>query len=188
MSNILYYSNYCSNCKNVLLTLSKTKLKTEIFYICIDKRKQGANGETILTLENGQTIIKPPSITKVPALLLINHGHRVLFGDDIYNHFRTKSDEINNISTMNNGEPISFCLDSLNCSGVMSDHFSYWDMSTDDLSAKGNGGIKQMYNYAVADDMNVNNIQTPPDNYVPDKIGKNVSISNLTKTRQMDIP
>ena len=90
MSNILYYSNYCNNCKNVLTTLSRSHLKEEMFYLCIDKRRKGNNGATYLILENGQELLLPPTITKVPALLLINHGHRVLFGDEIFNHLNIK--------------------------------------------------------------------------------------------------
>jgi len=185
MSNILYYSNYCTNCKNVLTTLSKSEIKEELFYLCIDKRKKGHDGATYLVLENGQELRLPPTITKVPALLLINNGHRVLFGDEIYNHFRHKETQSKNIATMNNGEPMAFSLGSLSMSGVNSDNYSFWDMSSDDLSAKGNGGLKQMYNYAIPD--NDTSIETPPDNYVPDKIGGNVSLDSLTQSREQEL-
>lgn len=185
MSNILYYSNYCNNCKNVLTTLAKSQIKEEIFYLCIDKRKRGNDGATYLILENGQELQLPPTVNKVPALLLMNHGHRVLFGDEIYNHFRHKDTEINNNATMNNGEPLAFSLGTLNGSGVISDNFSFWDMSSDDLAAKGNGGTSQMYNYAVPE--MASNIETPPDNYTPDKIGGSVSIDSINQSRESDL-
>jgi len=186
MSNILYYSNYCNNCKNVLTTLAKSKLKEELFYLCVDKRKKGHDGATYLVLETGQELLLPPTVTKVPALLLINYGHRVLFGDEIYNHFRHKDTQNNNVATMNNGEPSAFSLGSMNGSGVISDNYSFWDMSSDDLSAKGSGGLKQMYNYAVPE-TNSSTIETPPDTYVPDKIGSDVSLDSLTQSREQDL-
>ena len=90
-----------------------------------------------------------------------------------------------NIATMNNGEPAAFSLGSLSMSGVNSDNYSFWDMSSDDLSAKGNGGLKQMYNYAIPD--NDSSIETPPDNYVPDKIGGDVSLDSLTQSREQEL-
>ena len=184
MSNILYYSNYCNNCKNVLTTLSRSELKEEMFYLCIDKRRKGNNGATYLILENGQELLLPPTITKVPALLLINHGHRVLFGDEIFNHFKHKTTQLTNSATMNTGEPMSFSLNGMSGYGVSSDNYSFWDMSSDDLSAKGNGGLKQMHNYAVPDMVGV--IETPPDTYIPDKIG-GVTLDTLTQSREKEL-
>ena len=183
-SNILYYSNYCNNCKNILTVLAKSQIKDEMFYLCIDKRVRGKDGGTYLSLENGQQIMLPPTITKVPALLLINHGHRVLFGDDILNHFKHKEETINTSATMGYGEPMAYSFGGGHTGGVISDNFSFWDMTSDDLSAKGNGGLKQMYNYAVP---NLDSsIETPPDNYTPDKIG-NLSLDEIQQNRHNDI-
>lgn len=183
-SNILYYSNYCNNCKSILTVLAKTQIKDELFYLCIDKRFKGNDGATYLALENGQQIMLPPTINKVPALLLINHGHRVLFGDEILNHFKHTEDAINRVA-MGNSEPMAFSFNNLlNTGGVISDNFSFWDMTSDDLSAKGNGGLKQMYNYAVP---NLDSsIETPPDNYTPDKIG-NLSLDEIQQNRNNDV-
>ena len=74
----------------------------------------------------------------------------------------------------------------MNGSGVISDNYSFWDMSSDDLSAKGSGGLKQMYNYAVPE-TNSSTIETPPDTYVPDKIGSDVSLDSLTQSREQDL-
>ena len=38
MSCILYYSNYCEKCKNILRLVGKSELKDDIHFICIDKR------------------------------------------------------------------------------------------------------------------------------------------------------
>ena len=63
-------------------------------------------------------------------------------------------------------------LDSFNSnSNISSDNFSFLDQSSDDLSTKGSGGMRQMYNYA---DINfVEKINTPNDEYVADKINEN---------------
>ena len=71
MNNIIFYSNYCENSKKILTELTKTKLKEELYYICIDKRRKDQNGAVYIILENGQEIIMPPSVTAVPCLLLI---------------------------------------------------------------------------------------------------------------------
>ena len=41
MSTILYYSNYCNNCKPILSLLSKTTtVKSDIHFLCIDNREK----------------------------------------------------------------------------------------------------------------------------------------------------
>ena len=46
MGKILYYSNYCNNCKNLLSIISRTELVKTIHFVCIDKRTQ-KNGKNI---------------------------------------------------------------------------------------------------------------------------------------------
>jgi hypothetical protein len=81
-----------------------------------------------------------------------------------------------------NGEPLAFSFDEMG--HTLSDNYSYLDMSADELSAKGNGGLRQMHNY-----MSINgdlSISTPPDTYTPDKVGS-VDMSQLQAQRDMDI-
>ena len=40
MSYVLYYSKYCDNCKKIIHKVSKDKIKDDIHFLCIDKRKQ----------------------------------------------------------------------------------------------------------------------------------------------------
>ena len=40
MGKIIYYSNFCENCKKLLNVISKTDLQKTIHFICIDKRNQ----------------------------------------------------------------------------------------------------------------------------------------------------
>ena len=169
MNNILFYSNYCENSKKVLTELTKTQMKEELYYICIDKRTRRSNGAIYIILENGQEIMMPNAVTAVPCLLLLNEGHKTIMGDEIVDYFQPKQDQLNNVATLNNGEPLAFSFGSLN-TGVSSDSFSFWDMSSDDLSAKGEGGVRQMYNYATPE--YANEINTPEDKAVANTIGK----------------
>jgi len=82
MSSVLYFSNYCDNCKKLLHFLSRSPQSKEMHFVCIDKRQKQSNGSTHVILPNGSQILLPPNITRVPALLLLNKSNHVLFGDD----------------------------------------------------------------------------------------------------------
>ena len=60
-------------------------------------------------------------------------------------------------------------------------------MSPEELSAKGNGAARQMYNY-VPVNQESNFIQTPPDTYKPDKIGESITIDQLQQQRSQEVP
>ena len=87
MSCILYYSNYCDNCKKLLVMLSKSSVKSDIHYICIDKRIV-RNNTTYVVLESNQEILLPNTINAVPALMIINDNYKVLYGDNIMNFLK----------------------------------------------------------------------------------------------------
>jgi len=183
MSSILYYSTYCDNCSKLLQVVARSNSKKEMHFINIDKRTKKSNGATYIILENGQEILLPPTITKVPALLLLNKGHQVLFGNDINKHL-----EMNNVNQTNpivkqNGEPLAFSLGNVGY-GVASDNYSFLDQDAQSLSAKGDGGMRQQHHYVSLDYMD--NIDTPPDTYEPDKIGQ-VSMEQLEQSRNKDI-
>ncbi len=57
----------------------------------------------------------------------------------------------------------------MNRSGVTSDNYSFLDQSVESLSAKGDGGLRQLRNHATIEYVDL--IETPPDDYVPNKIG-----------------
>ena len=90
MSCILYYSKYCENSKRLLQNLSKSNVAKDIHFICIDKRVKETNGKTYILFENGQKMLLPENITKIPALLLLNQNYHVLYGDDIQKYFKPK--------------------------------------------------------------------------------------------------
>ena len=187
MSCIIYYSNHCDKSKAVLTALSKSRLQDDIHFLCIDKRVKSSTGAVHIITETGEKVLLPPQVNRVPALLLLNKGHQVLYGEQILQHFQPKNAALNDVATGFNGEPNAFALgrESMGSGfGVASDNYSFLDQSADELSAKGNGGMRQLYNYATID--LVDKIETPPDTYSPDKVGS-VSLEQLQNKRSLEI-
>ena len=177
MSEVLYYSKSFNNYNKLIEKISRSKIKERMHFICIDNRKMKQN-RVFIILENGQEIMLPPSIDKVPALLVINNN-QAIFGDDIYNYLKPDETLINNISTNYQGEPDCFSFGSCGPS-IVSDNYSFLDQPSDSLLAKGDGGMRQLYSYAT---INYNHqINTPPDDYSPDTIG-NVTLDKLQNER-----
>ena len=183
MSSILYYSNYCENCKKVLSSVANSKIKDDIHFICIDNRYKKSTGAIYIKLQNGEEVILPPTVTKVPALLLLNRGYHVLFGDEISKHIQPTVVAMKQKAVVGTGEPTSFSLGGSMC-GVSSDYYSFLDQTSDDLSAKGSGGMRQSHHYASI--MQEDQIETPPDNYSADTIGE-VSINKIQTQRDSEI-
>ena len=179
MGKILYYSNYCDNCKNLLATISRTNLVKTIHFICIDKRNI-KNGKTYVVLESNQEVVLPDTIKSVPALLLLNDNYRILYGEDIIKYLNPIEKVNRDIATKNEGEPECFAINGANYSGVVSDCYSFLDQDANELSAKGNGGMRQLYNYATLD--HNDQIDTPPEDYTPDKIGE-INLKNMENER-----
>ena len=146
MSSILYYSKYCEVSKKYLQVLSKTNVQKDIHFICIDKRVKEANNKTYIILENGQKIVLPENVTRVPALLLLNKDYQVLYGDQILDFLKPRQEVEVRKATQNNMEPIAFSFGG-GFNDVVSDQYSFLDQAPEDLEAKGNGGMRQMHNY-----------------------------------------
>lgn len=187
MSSILYYSNYCDNCKKLLSVLTQNKVKEEVHYVCIDRRSKGNDGALYIILENNQKILLPPTVTKVPALLLITQGHHVLFGDQIYQHLQPRENNFSRRVAGTPNEPSAFSMGSLAMGGVASDNYSFLDQSAESMSAKGDGGLRQMHQYATLD--YIDKIQTPPDEYEPNTIGnQGMTLEQIQQQRNAEIP
>ena len=144
MSSILYYSKYCDVSKKYLQLLSKTNAQKDVHFICIDKRIKDSNNKTYIILDNGQKIILPENVTRVPALLLLTQGYNVLYGDQILQHLKPRQEVEIRQATQNNMEPMAF---SLGGGDIVSDQYSFLDQEPEELEAKGNGGMRQMHNY-----------------------------------------
>ena len=184
MSSILYYSEFCQHCKNLLRLLSKSKTKDTLHFICIDIREKQANGETHIILENGQKLLLPSTVNTVPSLLLLNNGNKVLGGiGKVMEYLKPQQEMEKKIATKNNMEPLAFSTSEMGT--IQSDNFSYLDLSADELSAKGNGGLRMMHNYSSIND-NSQKIETPEDDYEPDKIGE-VDLGKIQSERDADI-
>ena len=85
----------------------------------------------------------------------------------------------------NNGEPMAFSLMGGNSGfGVASDNYSFLDQDHNELSAKGNGGMRQQHHYASLE--HNDDISTPPDTYSADTIG-NISLEQLQTQRNSEI-
>jgi len=150
MSSILYYSKYCEVSKKYLQTLSKSNIQKDIHFICIDKRVKDSNNKTYIVLDNGQKIILPENVTRVPALLLLNQGYTVLYGEQILQHLKPRQEVEVRQATRNNMEPMAFSFGGAGGGGfssIVSDQYSFLDQAPEDLEAKGNGGMRQMHNY-----------------------------------------
>jgi hypothetical protein len=165
MSSILYYSKLCEHSNKLLYALSRCQTEEKIHYICIDKREKSQNGQIVIILENGEKLLLPSEVVKVPSLLLLNRGHRVLTGNEIMEYLMPPVEQ--QVTNQVNNDPEAF---SLNNASSMSDNFSFWDMSPDDLAAKGDGGMRTINNfYSVSQQDKIN---TPPDDYTPNKVNQ----------------
>jgi hypothetical protein len=167
MSSILYYSNFCEHSKKLLQNLSKTTVSKEIHFICIDNRVKDKDNKIYIVLQNGQKIIMPENVTKVPALLLLNQNYKVLYGESIYDHFKPQEKMITQKVTQNNLEPMAFSFGGFGgmstSGGIASDNYSFLDMDSDSLATKGNGGLRQMHSYVSLNDNYA--IPTPNDEH-----------------------
>ena len=187
--DILYYSNYCKHSQSVLQFLVKGNMTDKLNFICIDKRVRDAqNNQTYIILENGKRVSMPPNVHSVPALLQVKKNYNVILGEDIIKYLNPRVQEQNQIATSSNGEPMAFQLTPSNMGmNIVSEHYTLYNMSSDELSAKGNGSMRQMYNYMPASHTNTNSIPTPPDTYRPDKVASNITIDVLEQKRQKDV-
>ena len=177
MSFILYYSNYCEHCKKVIGFLSKTTtIQEDIHFICIDNRIQ-KNGKIYIVMQNGQEVLMAPNVTKVPALYLMSQKGQIIYGNEILNFFKPNLNKRNA-----RAEPLAFL--SCEMGEGMSDNYAYLDQTPEELSAKGNGGTRQLHRFSLLD--NGNTIQTPPEDYKPDTIGQ-VDMGKLEQQRAAEI-
>lgn len=185
--DILYYSNYCKHSKQIVGYLAKENLTNQLNCICIDKRKRDAfTNQTYIILENGQKIMLPPNVHSVPALLLVKQNYRVVLGDDILPllHPLVKRQRDAAVSH-SGGEPMAYAMTSTT-GGIASEKYTLYDLTPEELSAKGIGKNRHIANYVPADHSNFN-IPTPPDNYRPDKIGTGVSLDDLQQKRNTEV-
>jgi hypothetical protein len=173
----------------VVKILSKEGFGDKISFICIDKRvRDPKTNQPFILLENGTKVMMPPNLHSVPALLLVKQNYRFLLGDDIIKHYHSDILTKKNNATNYNGEPAGFSLASFSgtaaTNNVVSEQYTMYNMTADELSAKGHSQNRPLYNYVSAAD-EILSINTPPDNYRPDKV--NVTIDTLQQQRMDEI-
>ena len=186
--DIFYYSNYCKHSQKILQTLVKGCLTDKVSCVCIDNRKKDpSTNQTYILLENGSKVIMPPTLHSVPALLLVNDRYRIIFGDEITKHFHPQLINKQSVLSQGQGEPLSFQLNkSSGGTNIVSEAYTFYDAPSDELSAKGNGRSRQMYNYVTTEN-DLFSIETPDDNYQPDKVSDHVTIDNLQQKRMDEL-
>ena len=181
MPEICYYSNYCDPSKKLLQKISRTKLQQNIHFICIDQRAKSSRGQTYI-IYNGEQLILPSVVTCVPALYF-SDTNKALFGEEIYKYLLPKEAELTHVATSGQGEPECFSIGQM-CQ--LSDMYSFLDQSPEDLSAKGNGGTRQLRHFSALDEQVT--IHTPEEDYVPDKVGKSgKSIEDYKNEREQAV-
>ena len=156
----LYFSKYCKHSSNILEELNRQGMNKKFNYICIDKRTVKQNITYILN-PDGSTFPLPPMINRVPVLLL-KPNHEILSGDQILDYIKPQAKTINEEKSMLYDEPNPFSLKT-DPGGVMSDNFSFLDTPVNEMNAQGNGGLRQMYNYATLETNDVINTQFDSD-------------------------
>ena len=183
----LYYINHCKHTKRILDFFVKNNLTEKVSFICIDKRKQDPNtGQIYVILQNGTQILLPPNVHSVPALLLTKQSYSVVLGDEIMSRFSDTIHQSNHLATQGYGEPIGISLASASIGSVTSEQYTNYNATPQELSAKGMGGSRQLYNYVSANG-SMATIQTPPDTYRPDKVAQNVTVDSLQQLRNDEI-
>jgi hypothetical protein len=106
----------------------------------------------------------PPTIKSVPAIYDLK-TQTTEFGKNILKIIELFAMQEN----PNMIEPGAFSF--ISGGDIISDSYSFIDMDSQELLAKGNGGVKQMHNYVGID--SIITIDTPDEDYVPDKVGSN---------------
>jgi hypothetical protein len=185
----LYYSNLCKHSQRVLQYLVKNNLTSKISFICIDKRTRDVNNNQIyIILEDGKRVVMPPNIQSVPSLLLVKQNYRVILGEDIIRHYQLKLQEPTRQTTQNKiAEPVGTSLMASNQGmNIISEQYTFYNLTPEELSAKGTGGRRPMYNY-VAATQDLNSINTPPETYAADKISNDTTIDKIQEKRNSEL-
>ena len=186
--DILYYSNFCKHSQNILQFVTKGNLANQLNFICIDKRtRDPKTNQMLIILENGKTVTLPPNVHSVPALLQVKKNYQVILGKDIITHLQPKVKTQSDKATRQNGEPMAYHL-AASSGGVniVSEQYTMYNLSSDELSAKGVGGNRQMYNYVPATHDQFS-IVTPPDTYQPDKVPEGLTLDELQQKRNSEV-
>lgn len=186
--DILYYSSYCKHSQRILQFFEKNNLANKVNFISVDKRRQDPKtGQVYVFLENGTQVLLPPNVHSVPSLLLTKESYSVITGDNIMSKYKPLIETQNIMATKGNGEPVGMGLIRNSSNPVVSDQYTFYSATPDELSGKGTGKNRQMHNYMPAFGDSQVGIYTPPDNYRPNKLSEDVTVDSLQRSRNDDL-
>jgi uncharacterized Fe-S cluster protein YjdI len=184
--DIVYYSNYCKHSQKLIAYLVKHDLVKNLNCINVDKRRiDTTSGQTYVILENGTSILLPPNVHSVPALLLVKKNYNVVLGDAILSHFQTQVSQ--QTAECIETEPCGYSFSNYSNKAIVSEQYTFYSATPEELSTKGMGGARQMHNYVSADGHSTSTIKTPPDTYRPNKLSDKVTIDSLQTQRNEEI-
>jgi hypothetical protein len=195
--DILYYSNLCVHSQKVIEFIVKHQLSNQLSCICVDKRKRDVNNnQTVVVLENGQQVTLPPNLQSIPAILCVKKNYTLVLGKDpilayLQEKFGTQyanaAFDHPGKQRMQEREPVGVTLTGLTLnSNILSESFTSYHLGPDDLSTKSTSQNRPLHHYtSVNQDFKIN---TPEDNYRPDKVSSNVTIDVLQQQRNHEIP
>jgi hypothetical protein len=135
----------------------------------------------------------PENINRVPALLLLNQGYNVLYGEAILQYLKPKQEVLVKQATQNNMEPMAFSFGSSGGGGlgdIVSDKYSFLDQDQESLKATGNGGMRQIHNYVdlnYIDNISVNPNDNEQELKKSNKISSELTIEQLQQKREQEL-
>lgn len=154
--NILFYSNYCEHCKELLIKINNFKLKEDIQLNCVDTNRKNL----------------PAFIKSVPTLVVPSEN-KVIVGDDVFKWVNTevskKSVKSNNVSNNQTDEILPWT--NMEMSGGYSDGFSFLD------SENTKEGCPMTHSFSFLNDSYSTSINTPSE-------GEKMSESNRSGVDQ----
>lgn len=200
MAFVLYYSSYCEQCNRLLRILAESpvQLRNQIHFISVDARRYDAETRrTLLVLDNGTQMVLPPSIQRVPAMICVTKGNRLVFGSESILNFLQGSAagggaaaapptmvpvaaqpgiQPSNLGVPSGAPPVPPGDITFHDfpSSIQSDKYSFLG-SNEVMSMEGGGRSQQT-------------IRTPAEDYAREKLGSDITIDKLIAKRNADIP
>jgi hypothetical protein len=138
-------------------------------------------------LPNGKRMILPPNIVRVPTLLSIQENGRLVSGMEIKGYLASKIKQSVAVATQQQMEPSAFSFSGSGMSSIVSDNYSFLDMDASDLSAEGDGGMRQLHSYVTVNDMGAISAPAEAQGTRQENSSKMSSVENLRQQREMDI-
>jgi len=202
--DIFYYSNLCPHSQKVIQFVVKHQLQSKLSCICVDKRKRDANNQTVVVLETGKHVMLPPNLQSVPAVLCVKKNYVLVQGTDpileyfqaafglsasaqqLYeNPYDSPANAVNRRPQAM--DPVGVGVQSLTGNmGIFSETYTQYHLTPEDLAGDSQSRRRPMYGYTPVDRHMA--IETPEDNWRPDKIASNMTVDVIQQQRNQEIP